>query len=218
MAKETTIGEKSVKTRWRKRRVLHTNMYQSTRQNIGSLHPGMDIYGICFGQFSFINIIEYVIDQIKEPVDLDVSSWTIAMFEASRLAEMGSSVRRLRVMCDSSISSLSPSSFNYLVNSLEDDSIRLLRCHCKFAIIANETWDIFIRTSMNLNQNRRLENFEISDCKVLTTYMKSVVDDIFNAPLDLKGKMKLTDIVHQENTLDDLLSDLSGLDSLLGNR
>jgi hypothetical protein len=43
------------------------------------------------------------------------------------------------------------------------DCIRTAKIHAKFCTIKNENWNIVLRTSMNLNSNPRIENFEISD-------------------------------------------------------
>lgn len=204
----TAIGAKSIKTRWRKRTVIFATQTKTASQAIGSIHRGMDIYGVTFGQFSFIHIIEDVIRQIDEPVSLDVASWTIAKFEAAKLLYYieNEYVERLRVMLDSSISSLNPSALKCLANLQKAGRLRLLRCHCKFAVISSETWNISIHTSMNLNQNKRLENFEISDCEVLATFMRNIVSEIFASPCNPQSEIKLNDIA-KEFTLDDLLSD-----------
>lgn len=216
MAKKMTIGEKTIKANLHKRTITQASRNQNARQAIGPINSGMNVYGINFGQFSFINILEDILGQIKEPVELDISSWTIAKFEALRLEKLNNErLRRIRIMLDSSISSLAPDTLKYLVASMGDNAIRILRCHCKFAIITSATWNIAIRTSMNLNQNKRLENFEISDCKVLTTYMSSIVDDIFLSSFDLKDKIKLESIGSKESTLDDLLINSRQIEGLL---
>lgn len=185
-----------LKKRYEKRTIVHTQGAGNVRRAIGSIYPDMEIYGILSGQFHFINIIEYIVSQIREPLNLDISSWTIAKFEASRLAAIngGEHIKRLRVIVDSSMLNLVPDSFTLLRGLIKDDSIRLLRCHCKFAVISSETWNIAIRTSMNLNQNKRLENFEISDCVILANYMSGIVDDIFSVPFDLKSKVRIEEL------------------------
>ena len=49
----------------------------------------------------------------------------------------------------------------------------------KFAIIRNERWNLAIRTSMNLNPNPRLENFEISDDAELAGFFSRIVENVF---------------------------------------
>lgn len=197
----------------KKRTIVHNQGSQNVQQAIGPIYPDMEIYGISAGQFHFINVIEYMVSQIDEPLTLTVASWTIAKFEASRLATIGQldRVDRLRIIVDTSMLNLVPKSFSFLRSLIIDDSIRFLRCHCKFAVIRSETWNIAIRTSMNLNENKRLENFEISDCAILTDYMNGIVDDIFSTPFDLKNKVRIDDLGKGEvaDEIDGLLINIS---------
>ena len=50
--------------------------------------------------------------------------------------------------------------------------------HCKYTLISNNEWKIVIRTSMNLNENKRLENFEVSDDENLYNYLIEISKDI----------------------------------------
>lgn len=210
----------SLEKRHKKRTILHTQGNWNVQTAIGPIHTEMEVYGILAGQFHFINIIEYLVGQIevyKEPMTLDISSWTIAKFEASRLAAISQSdyVSRLRVIVDNSMLNLVPDSFDFLRSLIADDSMRLLRCHCKFALISSKTWNIAIRTSMNLNQNKRLENFEISDCIDLVLYMRDIVDDIFSTPFDPKSRVKINELGRDKNapkSTNDLLIDISDFD------
>ena len=188
-----------------KRMIVHNQSMQNARRAIGFIYPAMEMYGILAGQFHFINILEHIVGQIKEPLSLAVASWTIAKFEASRLAMIGrlDHVDQLRIIVDTSMLNLVPKSFSVLRNLIDDDSIRFLRCHCKFAVISSETWNIAIRTSMNLNQNKRLENFEISDCDILASYMRQIVDDIFKVSFDLDSKVRIADLGRGKTVDDD---------------
>lgn len=190
------VKRSGLEKRHKKRAIIHLQGAGNVRQALGPIYPDMEIYGILSGQFHFINVIEYIVGQIKEPMSLDISSWTIAKFEATRLAAINgaANVERLRVIVDSSMLNLVPDSFTFLRAMIEDDSIRLLRNHSKFAVVLSDTWNIAIRTSMNLNQNKRLENFEISDCAILAGYMSGIVDDIFSVPFDLKSQVKITEL------------------------
>ncbi len=60
-----------------------------------------------------------------------------------------------------------------------DDVIRTTRSHAKFATIRNGEWDLAIRTSMNLNNNPRLETIEVSDSAALADFLDGVFDEMF---------------------------------------
>ena len=47
----------------------------------------------------------------------------------------------------------------------------MARVHAKFVLLKNESWNIVINTSMNLNANKTVENFQIIDDVVLYDFM-----------------------------------------------
>jgi hypothetical protein len=67
--------------------------------------------------------------------------------------------------------------------SLEDlfgrDNIRTSEIHAKFTLIKNDSWNIVIRTSMNLNANKTCENFEIDDSKEVYDFYNNFIDYTF---------------------------------------
>lgn len=65
--------------------------------------------------------------------------------------------------------------------------MRSTRSHAKFVTLRNDDWNLAIRTSMNLNENERLELLEISDDPALADFLDGQVDQIFEtvAPGDM---------------------------------
>lgn len=175
-------GAASFRTRLRKRRLVHAGAQTNAARVIGPLEPGMEFYIVHVGQFHAINVIEAVIDQIGEPVNVDVSSWTIAHFEVSRLARYlkAGKAARIRFVTDRSFKNRHPDILADLDATIGRANIRMLRCHAKFVTIQNDVWHIVIRTSANLNSNPRIENYEISDDPALAAYMTEIVDEIFS--------------------------------------
>ena len=55
----------------------------------------------------------------------------------------------------------------------------------------NDNFDIVVRTSMNLNENPRLENIEISENKDFADFFEKLADDIFSEiqPSESKSDM-----------------------------
>jgi hypothetical protein len=66
-------------------------------------------------------------------------------------------------------------------------------------IIRNDHWDIVVRTSMNLNENPRLENIEISENKAFAEFFQLIVDDVFS---EVGSEVMLSDMPKLENTKD----------------
>ena len=152
----------------------------AARQAIGDIEHGMELYVLTFGQFSLIDAIVHLVEQTG-PADVDVSVWTAAhadMSRASALLEQ-SKVRRMRWLVDRSFEGRQPSFTRRMRELFGAASIRVTASHCKFVVIRNEEWNLCVRTSMNLNQNPRLENLEISDDAEFCGWLTGVVDSVF---------------------------------------
>lgn len=147
---------------------------------VGKIFRDCEIFGFSKGQFSLIDLIEELLAQTG-PADVTISTWTAASREidcAYRLLA-GGSIKHLRFLVDFSFQSRQPEYCNALRARFGDDSIRVTRTHAKFVIIRNDEWNLVVRTSMNLNQNPRLENFEVSDSSGMADFVEGMVDNIF---------------------------------------
>ena len=60
------------------------------------------------------------------------------------------------------------------------DNIRTTKIHAKFVLIHNEDYKVCIRTSMNLNGNRRIENFEIDENEEIFNFYLKFVEHLFD--------------------------------------
>ncbi len=60
-----------------------------------------------------------------------------------------------------------------------EDAIRVTKTHAKFATIANKSWKVAIRSSMNLNQNPRMESYEIGHDPQLCAWLERVLSDVW---------------------------------------
>lgn len=149
---------------------------------IGPLWSGCEIYGLSKGQFSLIDIIAHCLPQTG-PADVTIATWTAAGadlgFAYSLLTD--GAIRTVRFIVDFSFPTRQPSYCAALRERFGDDCIRVTKTHAKFVLIRNEGWNLVIRSSMNLNENRRLESFEISDDVGMADYLEGVMDELFAA-------------------------------------
>ena len=60
-----------------------------------------------------------------------------------------------------------------------DDAIRVTKTHAKFCTIVNNEWQVALRSSMNLNQNPRLESFQLGHDPELCAFLTAALDDIW---------------------------------------
>lgn len=148
---------------------------------VGPISKGCEIFGLTKGQISIIEIIEYVL-KATGPADVVISTWTAAQksIDKAQAFIRSGSIKSLRFMIDPSFKARKPEFCDDLVDSFGSGCVRTIRNHAKFILISNDEWNIVIRTSMNLNQNPRMEYVEISDSKEMHNFMSSIVDEVFD--------------------------------------
>jgi len=156
----------------------------NARAAIGTIEHGAEIYVLTFGQFSLIDALVAVLEQTG-PADVDIATWTAAHAHLEQSAQMlaEADITQLRFIVDRSFATRQPEYCRRMRELFGDQCIRTARSHAKFMVIRNETWDIAIRTSMNLNENPRLENIEISADPGMAGFLTALVDEIFSENL-----------------------------------
>lgn len=142
--------------------------------------PGMEAFGFNKGQFSVIDLIEAALSYAG-PADLTIATWTAADADLRRVASQveSSRVRSVRWLVDYSFETRQPAFCRTMRDLFGDDAIRTTASHAKFALISNDTWKLVLQTSMNLNQNKRLENFWLADDPDLFREFDALVQDIY---------------------------------------
>lgn len=148
---------------------------------IGKLEKNQDTFVLTFGQFSLIDALCAIIDQTG-PAHVTLSTWTAAHAHLDRSAELmsGANILSMRMIVDRSFKSRQPAYFDHMIDLFGSESIRCINTHAKFLVIRNDEWNIVVRTSMNLNENPRLENIEISDNKDFADFFEAIADEVFN--------------------------------------
>lgn len=155
---------------------------------IGEIESGCEIFGLNKGKFSLIDIIAHCLEATG-PADVTISTWTAAgadMGFAYDLMRRGE-IRSLRMIVDFSFPTRQPEYCAALRERFGDSCLRVTKTHAKFVLIRNSAWNIVVRSSMNLNENRRLESFEISDHAGMADFLEQVIDQLFASQADGKG-------------------------------
>lgn len=166
------------------REIRHIMYGENAKKAIGKIYKGMEIYGLSKGQFSIINIIEEILKQTGS-ADVIISTWTAANAEIKKAEQFLNNklINKLHFIVDRSFKTRQPKYYEMLIDKF-GDIVSTTNSHAKFVLISNKDWKISIRTSMNLNENKRLENFEISDCEILFDYLKEICHDIMEVNYD----------------------------------
>jgi len=179
------------------KRTLITSPYKSARESIGTLAGGAQITGITKGQFSLLDLIRAVSDQIG-PAALTVSTWSTGIRDTGNLEILinRGAFTKVSLCLDRSFSGRQPKYVEEVIRVWGQENIRMTRNHAKFFLLRNEVWNICCRSSMNLNRNPRLEQFDIDDSSELCEFFQGIIDEIFEKmPRGLARKVDVCDQV-----------------------
>ncbi len=152
----------------------------NARDALSDFGRGMETYCLTFGQFSLMDAVEAILDKTG-PADVALATWTAGSADLSRSAEhlRDGRIRSLRLIVDCSFGQRQPAYLRQVRELFGDEAVRSTRTHAKFAVITNDDWSVAVRTSMNLNENPRLESIEVSDDPTLAGFLLEVTDQIF---------------------------------------
>ena len=151
----------------------------SARDTIAGFGPGVDIVGLTFGQFSLLDLVDATLE-ITGPADVTISTWSAGFYDveaALRFRDSGR-LRSIRFVMDSS-AKRGQATVGDVGEIFGADCVRATRSHAKFVLVRNASWDVLITTSMNLNLNPRLEQFEMTDDSVRAALFGEFVDALF---------------------------------------
>lgn len=142
--------------------------------------PRREVFGFNKGQFSFIDIIDAAL-QYTGPADAVIATWTAADADLRRAAETvkNGRFRSLQWIVDYSFETRQPAFCATMRELFGDETIRTTASHCKFVLLRADAWRVVMQSSMNLNQNKRLENFWIADDPELFDAYSELVADLF---------------------------------------
>lgn len=174
--------------RFRKKsdREIRINKTGLAKEAVGTIEHGQDVYVLTYGQFSLIDVITTILEQIG-PSEIIISTWTAAHTNIDIAEELLKSdmITKIRFLLDRSFQTRQPKYFSHIVKTFGTKVIRELRLHSKFIVFQNENWNVVVRTSMNLNENPRMENVEISENKEFANFFVNFTDEIFKEVKEL---------------------------------
>lgn len=153
---------------------------ETARQAIEGLAPGVDIFGLTCGQFSLVHLLFALIEKIG-PCSLDLTTWTAATADVTDMMTLIQSekLRSMRMIVDMSFLQRKPAVLKEIIKRFGRENIRITNSHAKFALLENKRWKVVLKTSMNLNQNPRMEDFDLTCNPELFGFLRSFVDGLF---------------------------------------
>ena len=160
---------------------------------IGPLAPDEDIFVLSDGSFSLIDALQHCIDWIG-PCSVDIATWSATATDIVRLDMLRKEgiIDPLRLIIDPSFFTRKTGNTNLLVNTFGSDIMRTIPSHAKVNVLRNGSWDLVLRTTANLNQNRRTEFFEVGHDPDLADLLTTFFDDVFARSPDTNFRDRTT--------------------------
>lgn len=176
------------------KRVFRKDGFADAAAMIGALKDGDEISGITNGQFSLVDILQHVLTQTGS-ADVVVATWTMGIYDEEKAyAFVGNKmIRNIRFILDPSMFSRRPELSSVLVKGFGPGSFRAVNSHAKFATVRGANLAVCIRSSMNLNENKRLESFDVSCCGEMCAFFEAVADEIW-AKIDSGNRSQSADV------------------------
>lgn len=152
------------------------------REAISGLVPSGRIIGLTKGHFSLIQMIAAILEKTG-PADIVVSTWSAGVYDGGELSRLRDSglIRSVLIITDRSYVTRQSQYAIGIEKLFGPECIRTTNTHAKFVLIGNDSWNICIRSSMNLNENRRCENFDLDDDPGVYDFYMDFVKEVFES-------------------------------------
>lgn len=188
------------------KKTIRTDLSGTAGECIGHIEPGDEIHGVTNGQFSLVDMLLHLAQDIG-PADVCISTWTMGVYDADQAFAFTRKglFRSCRWIVDPSFFSRNPELSGRLVDSFGEDAFRAVNTHAKFATMRSSRVSLVIRTSCNLNRNERMESFDLSADEELTQFYERIIAEIFekHAPASRRmprAKALFSDVAEQFRT------------------
>lgn len=149
---------------------------------IGPLSQGDEIFILTAGNFSLIDVLLHALD-FTGPADVDCATWTQGIYDQQRCAQLVTErrIRSMRWVVDPSMFARRAELSGRLVERFGVDSFRAVPIHAKYLVVRGEKMSVAIRSSMNMNENQKIEQLDISVCSDMVNFLTDYTDSIFSA-------------------------------------
>ncbi len=188
MAKKSLAGLRSataVATQRRPTKVVRKLATPFARDAIQGLADGLDVFGFTKGQFSFVDLIDAVLD-CTGPAAVTVATWTAAVADASFLGDWcrQGRIKQFRLLIDYSFLTRrgGAEAVDAVIQNFGPDAVRVTRTRAKWGLVAGADAAVAILTSMNLNKNPRFEYFHVTWDPGVVGLLSGLASEIWESP------------------------------------
>jgi hypothetical protein len=139
--------------------------FRSAADCIGSIEPGSAVFAVTRGQFSMVDAVLHVLDEVGRAERLSLWTWTVADYEIEtfRRLMMDGRIGRGVLVIDGGARAKNAALIRSWQGAFGADSVRYVLNHAKIATVEGAGLRVLLRGSMNLNHNPRFEQLDVSE-------------------------------------------------------
>lgn len=160
--------------------------FGSPARDIGPIVPGMVMCLVIRGQFSQIDVLRHVLDQVGPA---DVSLWSATIAEENEATALHTPdlfralianplIRSARLITEHSVLRESADLVATFQDRFGDESVRYASMHAKIITVRAGDLAICVRGSMTLNASNHIENVDICDSLALCDHVREIEDTL----------------------------------------
>lgn len=172
------------------RRKVANESFKNAAETIGIIKPGMSLFAITRGQWSMIDAVLHVLDQVG-PAAVSLWTWTVAEYEVQVLTrlQIDKRITAGRLIIDHGARNKNAQIIADWKTQFGDDSVRYVVNHAKIATIKTASGlQFLLRGSMNLNFNPRFEQFDMTEGGPEFDLVKGIENELPTLNDDCTGK------------------------------
>jgi hypothetical protein len=162
------------------RRARAVESFGCAAECIGDVTPGMSLFAVTRGQWSMIDAVLHVLDQVG-PSKLSLWTWTVAEYEVQVLTRLREDRRVTggRLVIDAGARVRNAGIIAEWKSSFGEGSVRYITNHAKIVRIESAGGlRLLLRGSMNLNFNPRFEQFDLTEGGADFDLVEEIEDDL----------------------------------------
>ncbi len=148
---------------------------------------GSHVFALTKGKFSMIDVVRACLE-MSGPAEVSLWTWCVADYELLTLSEIARDCRitSARLVVDRAGALRQRHFLAWWLRRFGEDSLRITKTHAKIAMIRGKR-EFVARGSLNLNENPRLENLDVSGCGEVVALIEDAMADLWRlipAPLE----------------------------------
>lgn len=138
------------------RRKMAIEGWKNAADTIGPIELGLNLFAVTRGQFSMIDIINYLLSQMGMS-GVSVWTWVVADYEVEVMTALidNGQLAEGNLIVDYSAGKRNPEIIESWRAKFGEGSVKVCKNHAKIARIWNDNFRFLARGSMNLNYNPR---------------------------------------------------------------